>query len=257
MAQRGRPRKDKGEAMAETPTTKHQMIKAFGEQYLIIPWDGGYLLYDYKRECKRANAMYIGKFYLSNDGNKYVFRDERYESKEALIEAMDKYNATLPFAADVYDPSHRKNYMIECAAYDYLTSIGFKRDDRRVWHGDVYTLSDVYGNYLCEIQVKTSMDSSVGKVVRRIVTSEKKEMWQEAHFEDLETAVAAINSIVVGYLSLVQAQLMNALRAMTTSRSAVMLEATLDVNTLSTFIEDARQKTIEFLEAELKRLKSE
>ncbi len=254
MAQRGRPRKDEGEAFAAT--IKHPMIKAFGEQYLIIPWDGGYLLYDYKRECKRANAMYIGKFYLSNEGNKYVFRDERYESKEALIEAMDKYNATLPFAADVYDPSHRKNYNIECAAYDYLTSLGFKHD-RCAFRGEKYTLSDVYGNYLCEIQVKTNFDSSVGKVVRRIVTSEKKEMWQEAHFEDLETAVAAINSIVVGYLSVVQAQLMNALRAMTTSRSAVMLEATLDVNTLSTFIEDARQKTIDFLEAELKRLKSE
>jgi hypothetical protein len=254
MGKVGRPRKESKQVVINKPKRKHPLIEAFDEQYLIIPWDGGYLLYDYKRECKRANAMYIGKFYISSNGDKYVFRDDRYDSKEEMIDAMDKYNATLPFAADIYDPSKSKNYMIEIAAYDYLTAIGFKH--KQSVHYDGYTFSDVFGNHLCEIQLKTEFDTSKGKVVR-IITTDKQEMWQEAPFIDLETCIGAINSIVASYLGVVQAQLMNGLKKLTTSRAALMITKTLDVGTLSVYTEDAKKQTIEFLEAELKRLKGE
>lgn len=253
MAKVGRPRKEIRQVVINKPKREHPLIDAFDERYLIIPWDGGYCLYDKNRECKRANAMYIGKFYISTNGDKYVFQDDRYDSIDTLIEAMDKYNATLPFAADVYDPTHRKNYMIEIAAYDYLTAIGFKHI--RNLHCDMYALSDVYGNHLCDIQIRTKFDSSKGKVLRRILTTDKEEMWQEAPFVDLETAIGAINSIVAGYLSVVQAQLMNALKSLTTSRAALMVTKTLDIGTLSVYTEDANKQTIGFLEAELKRLK--
>ena len=74
---------------------------------------------------------------------------------------------------------------------------------------------------------------------------------------DLETCISAINSIVSSYLGVVQAQLMNGLKKLTTSRAALMITNTLDVGTLSIYTEDARKQTIEFLEAELKQLKGE
>lgn len=255
MNKKGRPRKEEGQVLINKPKRKHPLIDAFGERYLIIPWDGGYCLYDYQRECKRANAMFIGQFYISSNGDKYVFRSERYDSIDTLIEAMDKYNATLPFAADIYDPSYRKNYRIELACYDYLTALGFKKEN--AIRADRYSFSDVYGHHLCDIELRTEMDSSNGKVLRRISTTEKQEMWQEAPFIDLETAIGAINSIVAGYLAVVQSQLMNALKSLTTARAALMITNTFDVGTLSVYTEDARKQTIEYLETELKRLKGE
>ena len=256
MAQRGRPRKETKQIVINKPKRQHPLIEAFDDRYLIIPCDGGYCLYDYKRECKRSNAQYIGTFYISTNGDKYVFDTNYYTSIHELIEAMDKHNAKLPFSPEIYDPTNRKSYMIHLATYDYLTAIGFKKEEGHV-RFKRYNYSDVFGNHLCTIDVISEFDTSKGMIKRRIMTSEKQEMWQEAPFIDLETAIGAINSIVAGYLAVVQGQLMNSLKALTESRTALFFTQTFDVNTLSLHTEDARQQTIEYLENELKRLKGE
>lgn len=50
---------------------------------------------------------------------------------------------------------------------------------------------------------------------------------------------------------------MNVLNALTESRASQVLDVTFDVKKLSAYKEDAKQKTIEQLENELKRLKGE
>ena len=258
----GRPRKVKPKESYETSKinkTQKARLEAFGERYDYFAWDGGYILYDKETPGNRANYKFCGRFYLSSRTNAcYVFNDSYYETPEELLNAMDKYYSSLPFDAEIYNPINRKNYMIECAAHDYLTSLGFKYDkgySRGNFHEDKYNLSDVFGHYLCCIEVRTKFDTSEGRVLRRIVMTEKQESWQEAYFTDLDSAIGAINSIVASYLTIVQGQLMNSLKSLTTSRAAIVLNQTFNVGTLSTITEDAKKQTIENLEAELKRLK--
>lgn len=251
MAQPVRYRKSKGEETKKSP-----LLDAFGEQYLLISWDGGYCLYDYKRECKRAKAQYLGQFYISNGRDKYVFHNERYENVQELVEAMDKYNATLPFSPEIYNPTNRKQYNVQCAITDYLTGIGFKYNNESK-NSRFYSYSDVFGNYICEIELATVFDTSKGFIRRKIVTTDRKKMWQEAPFRDLESAIGAVNSVIASYLGIVQSQLMNTLKALTTSRAAIMITNTYNVGDLAIYTEDATKQTIEYLETELKRLKRE
>ena len=48
---------------------------------------------------------------------------------------------------------------------------------------------------------------------------------------------------------------MNTLNKLTESRSAKILDKKFDIQTMTIYTEDATQKTIDFLESELKRLK--
>lgn len=247
MAQRGRPSK------SDKKTSN--LINAFDDNFWVLPHDGGYCLYDRTRYCKRANAQYLGKFYLSSIGDKYVFRDEYYDDIKSLTEAMDKYNATLPFSPEIYDPTYRKSFQIEMALHDYLTEIGFKPVPWKLnstrQHDSEYEIADAYGHKLITIIVEVEFNSSKG-MIRRLINTDS---WQESPFIDLDSAIAACNSILAGYFSVVQAQLMNALNKLTTARAALVLDKHFDWKTLSSYSEDATQKTIDYMEAELKRLK--
>ena len=104
------------------------LLDALGERYVVLEHDGGYCLYDKQRPAKRSNAKYIGKFYISSDKKQYAFNDKYYKDVESLVKAMDDYNATLPFDADIYCPIFKNSYRIEIALHDYLESLGFTTD---------------------------------------------------------------------------------------------------------------------------------
>lgn len=249
MAQRGRPSK------SDKKTSN--LINAFDDNFWVLPHDGGYCLYDRTRYCKRANAQYLGKFYLSSRGDKYVFMDEYYDDIKSLIDAMDKYNEALPFSPEIYDPTYRKNYQIFMACYDYLTRLGFKKVNKVGVYRDVFILNDAYEQNICELEIETVKDTTKG-VIRRWIY---QNLWDgrviEVPFISLETAIGAINSQVANYTTMLQAQLLNLFDDMTNERATIMLDNTFNINKGSQEYKDARQQTIEYLEAELKRLKGE
>ena len=70
-------------------------------------------------------------------------------------------------------------------------------------------------------------------------------------FADLDSAVASVNTILATYVASVDAAAMNVLNKIINSRSAILLDTTFNVRTLSTFTEDGRQRMIEALEKEL------
>ena len=241
--------------IGKTAKVQQERLAAFGERYDCLSWDGGYLLYDKTIPGKRANHKFCGRFYLSTQGScQYVFNDSYYDSPEDLLKAMDAYYSSLPFDAEIYNPINRKNYVIECAAHDYLISIGFICDKKGV-RCDKYNYSDVYGQHICFLEVYTEFNTSKGKIKRKILSTDKIESWQEVEFTDLESAIGAINSLIASYLGIVQAQLMNSLRKLTSSRAAKVYTRTFDASTLTTYTEEAKAKTIEFLESELRQLK--
>ena len=235
----------------------HPLVKALDEEtYWVYPCDGGYCLYDRRRKTERANALFLGRFYISTNGNRYVFNNNYYDSSDEMVEAMDKYNETLPFSTDIYDPTMRKNYQIELAIHDYLIDIGFKKvpfNKRRTQYDQEYEISDSYGHHLITLSLHTEFDSSKGSLRRLINT----DTFQEAPFNDLDSAVAAANSILAGYFTVVQAQMTNALNKLTSARAALVLDRHFDWKSLSLYSEEATQKVIESLELELKRLKGE
>ena len=240
MAKRGRP-------------TNKDMVSAFGERYQAFEHNGGYLLYDKERKSDYSKYLYLGKFYITTDGESYVFNEDRYKTTDELINAIEEYNKTLPFSSEVYNPIFRKHIRIEYAVQEYLYSLGFKME----WgkcdpaYGSVYSVKDMYGSPILEIMVHVDEDTTEGTIVRNISQSK----WTESAFTDLDSAIGSVNSILSAYVAVVNSQTSDILSKMTTARASNVYDKTFDIKSLSTYATDAKAKTIEYLENELKRLK--
>lgn len=228
-----------------------EMLSALGERYKTFEHDGGYLLYDKERNGKRSVNLYLGKFYVPSDGGYYVFMDGHYDTVESLVDAMEKYNSTLPFDAELYNPMLTKNCMVECCIHDYLVSLGFERDrSLESFNDGKYILKDMYGEDIMSVRVDVDDDGS-GHVFRSHGSS-----FTETPFSDLYGAVSAVNTIVSTYVLSVNSRAMIALSNMTKSRSSVMLDKEIDMKRFEVIVTDAREKMIKELEDELERLKS-
>lgn len=226
-----------------------KLLKTFDKRYQIIEHDGGYILYDKEGKSNRANALYLGKFYLSTDGEKFSFNGTYYDTVDGLINAMEEHNKTLPFDAEIYNPMYRKHCMIEMALHDYLKSLGLMWD----FNKQNYYIIDIYGQPICSVFYDVTEDTTEGRVVRYI----RDGQWTEIPFTDLDSAVGAVNEILALYCISINAITMNVLNGLTNARSSLILDKTFSVKTLSVYTEDAKQRTIEYLENELKRLKGE
>ena len=75
--------------MARPEKKRKQMLEAFGTRYQLIEHDGGWLLYDKKGHSTRANALYLGIFYISTDNTRYSFRGDYYNTVDELIKAAE------------------------------------------------------------------------------------------------------------------------------------------------------------------------
>ena len=233
---------------------KNELLNRLGERYYLIEHNGGYLLYD-KEVCgRRANYQYKGKFYLSNSGKNYVFEEEHYATPEELVQAMEKWEEALPFDAEIYNPEYKKSYMIECALYDYLTSLGFTNDNTYNY-GDHYVLRDVFDREICNITVEVEDGKSCGRLVRMCSSSGSTYKTQEAKFTDLDSAIGACNTLLATYFMLLNASSILMLSRLTKARASEFYDKTTDLKSFSIYTEDGRLKAIEQLEAELKRLK--
>lgn len=233
------------------------LLDALGERYAVFEHDGGYCLYDKQRQAKRSNAKYIGKFYVSSDKKLYAFNDKYYKDVESLEKAMDDYNATLPFDADVYCPMFKNSFRIEIALYDYLESLGFTTERGiALRSGTRYIKNDCFGQCICNLNVWVKDETTEGVITRNILTpDENKVFTTDSPFNDLDSAIASINTILATYVASINAAAMNILNKITHSRSALLLDTTFDVRKMSKFVEDGRKKMVEVLEKELEQLK--
>lgn len=233
------------------------LLDALGERYEVLEHDGGYCLYDKQRPAKRSNAKYIGKFYISSDKKQYAFNDKYYKDVESMVKAMDDYNATLPFDADIYCPIFKNSYRIEIALHDYLEFLGFTTE-RGVGgrYGTRYIKNDCFGQCICDLTVWVKDGTTEGVITRNILTPDKsKEFTTDSPFDGLDSAIASVNTILATYVASINAAAMNILNKITHSRSALLLDTTFDVRNFSKFVEDGRVKMIKVLEKELEQLK--
>ena len=233
------------------------LLDALGERYEVLEHDGGYCLYDKERPAKRTKYKYIGKFYISSDKKQYAFNDKYYKDVESLVKAMDDYNATLPFDADVYCPMFKNSFRIEIALYDYLESLGFTKERGiALISGTRYIKNDCFGQCICDLSVWVKDETTEGVITRNILTpDENKVFTTDSPFNDLDSAIASINTILATYVASINAAAMNILNKITHSRSALLLDTIFDVRKMSKFVEDGRKKMVEVLEKELEQLK--
>ena len=233
------------------------LLDALGERYEVLEHDGGYCLYDKERPAKRTKYKYIGKFYISSDKKQYAFNDKYYKDVESLAKAMDDYNATLPFDADVYCPMFKNSFRIEIALYDYLESLGFTTERGiALRSGTRYIKNDCFGQCICDLNVWVKDETTEGVITRNILTpDENKVFTTDSPFNDLDSAIASINTILATYVASINAAAMNILNKIAYSRSALLLDTTFDVRKMSKFVEDGRKKMVEVLEKELEQLK--
>lgn len=235
------------------------LLDALGERYEVLEHDGGFCLYDKERPGKRTNCKYIGKFYISSDKKQYAFNDKYYKDVESMVKAMDDYNATLPFDADIYCPIFKNSFRIEIALHDYLESLGFTMD-RGIGgnYGTRYIKNDCFGQCICDLTVWVKNETTEGVITRNILTPDKsKEFRTDSPFADLDSAIASVNTILATYVASINAAVMNILNKITRSRSALLLDATFDVRKMTKFAEDGREKMIKVLEKELAEMKGE
>ena len=233
------------------------LLDALGERYEVLELDGGYCLYDKERPAKRTKYKYIGKFYISSDKRQYAFNDKYYKDVESLVKAMDDYNATLPFDADIYCPIFKNSYRIEIALHDYLESLGFAMDRGMSGrYSTRYIKNDCFGQCFCDLNVWVKDETTEGVITRNILTpDENKVFTTDSPFNDLDSAIASVNTILATYVASINAAAMNILNKITHSRSALLLDTTFDVRNMTKFTEDGRKKMIEVLEKELEQLK--
>lgn len=233
------------------------LLDTLGEKYEVLEHDGGYCLYDKERPAKRTYCKYIGKFYISSDKKQYAFNDKYYKDVESMVKAMDDFNATLPFDADIYCPIFKNSYRIEIALHDYLESLGFTMDRGIAPRsGTRYIKNDCFGQCICDLNVWIKDETTEGVITRNILTPDKsKEFTTDSPFDGLDSAIASVNTILATYVASIDSAAMNILNKITNSRSALLLDTTFDVRNLSKFVEDGRVKMIEVLEKELAELK--
>ena len=229
-----------------------KLLKLFSNNYTTIENDGGFCLYD--RYCKRGNAKFLGKFYISTDGKKFVFNEEEYDTVESLVKAMDDYYSTMPFDSEIYNPLYRKNFRVEMALHDYLLSLGFKMSwDSRL---SCYYLEDVYSQKICEVSFDVKDDTTVGVVTKYILADDNsKNRSIKVPFDSLDSAIGAVNSILGTYCLALNAQMIKLLDSLTSSRATTMLDVTFNLTELKQTVDDAKANMIKHLEEELEKLK--
>ncbi len=234
---------------------KDAMIEALKPRYYVLPWEGGYNLYDTTKPAKFTNAGdFVAQIYLSNDYTKYVFNKRRYDSVEELSKAIDEYIVTLPFYWGNYDPSYRESHFMEICIREYMERLGY---ERRLWDYNTpyknghYVIKGIYGEVVSEWGIEVDFDKSTGRIYKFLGQFK----WIENKFDGLEDAIGAINAIIAPECYRKGGVMLTVLEKMTFNRvGSVSLGS---VSGLSVSMEDQKQRIIEKLEEELKRLKGE
>lgn len=230
---------------------KKKLITALGDKYSAIECGNWYCLYDKTQAGRQTVHPFIGKFSLTKDNKRYVFNENTYDSVDALVVAMEEYNKTLPFSIENYNPLYRKHVFIELCLNEYLIGLGFESKFRS--YEALYVLNDAYGETVCRLVVNTKDDTTEGSITRSISESR----WQEVPFTDLESAIAACNTLISVHCALVDAKMVSVLHGLTNARANVLMNKVFDVKSLSIIASDAKAQAIAYLEEELKRLKGE
>ena len=216
--------------------------------------DGIYSLFE-NTPSLHQNVTYLGEFTIHSNKKDFVYNGERYVSLWSMADAMKEDLEKLPHDPAVYDPNLRLSWRITLAISDYLQSIGLQPIENT---NDEYAFLDPSGCIIFTVSFEVKEDDSGKGVVRRF--SSNNATYGRAEFEDLDSAIAACNSLIASFTAGIVALGNETLSKMTEARANKFFEYTIKENNLSNIsilVTDLKKKTIEMLERELKLLKGD
>lgn len=236
-------------------TQKQAMIEALQPRYHVIEWDGGYNLYDTTKPARQTNCGdFVAQIYLNNDYSKYVYNKKRYDSVEELSKAIDDYIVTLPFYWGNYDPSYRECHFMERCIREYMERLGYELilwDYKSPYKNGHYVIKGVWGEVVSDWAIEVDFDKTTGSIYKFLGDFQ----WVENKFDGLDNAIGAINSMLIPECLRMGGAMTSVLQKMTSDRAgSISLRS---VQGFNVHVEDQKQKLIEKLEEELKRLKGE
>ena len=236
---------------------KKKLLQNLKDRYTVLEWDGGYSLYDARKE-DRGTTNGIGPFVafitIGSTATTYQYNGHIYHTVEKLEKAIDSYITTLPFGYWNYDPTYRESYFIQRCVDEYMKKLGFSQVTE--WgripnDGTLYELKGFYGEVVSELWFNIKWDSSKGTVVKSLGGWK----WVESEFDGLEEAIASINSILLPECLTKGAVMSHTLENMTDARTDTSLTGI--TSQLEVYKANMKQATIDRLEKELTRLKAE
>ena len=137
---------------------------------------------------------------------------------------------------------------------EYMERLGYEAGD---WeyktpykHGH-YVIKGIFGEVVSEWGIEVDFDKTTGRIYRFLGDFK----WVESKFDGLEDAIGAINAMLIPECLRTGGAMTTVLEKMTNSRSGSVSLGS--VNGFNVLVEDQKQKLIEKLEEELKRLKGE
>lgn len=233
--------------------SRKAMMEALNDRFYLLEMTDGINMYDKtKHGTQSYNGAWVANISILNGC--YVYRDKEYKTVEQLVEAVEAYNATLPFNPEYYNPTYRKNVFISLCCTDYMKELGLKRTWAGSGDSDVYVYADPQdpNKNMFSIEVRTDDMKETGKVMKWHSDSS----WSEIEFDGLDAAIAAINSML-SIDALIQASsAVKILGAMTSARyDGEMVHKQFNTKTLQIYTTNERDHLIELLEKELENLK--
>ena len=228
---------------------KKNLLSAFGDRYRVNEYNGSYILYDKEGHARRETMLFVGQFYLTDKKDGYIFNDKVYDTTEELIDAMKAWGETLPFDVELYNPSYKPSYRIECAIQDYFKSMGFETEYN--WRNTTFILRDAYGKDICSFVFNIDEDTAKGDIVLYITDGS----WVQSEFTDLESAVGAVNTMIAPYCVLLQSKFTQVFSKLTKARINSLSTVQFDWSKLQSSKTNSIDSTIEMLENEIKLLK--
>lgn len=231
---------------------KKKLLENLYDRYKVLKLDSKYSLYDKTRKAKYGvNYPFVAQIELNN-GN-YIYNDTWYKTVEELSNAIDDYIEKLPYNHEFDDPMYNSRAVIEMRCDEYLINLGLTRSSGTYSHSVYEYRNPLTQIVMISISVEVDYDKKEGKVVRVLPGNQ----WMEVAFDDADSAISAINSMISSEIFISTSGLIGVLDKMNDQRTKNDITMNhVDMSSFKLKTQEMKDQLIKMLEKELETLKS-
>ena len=230
---------------------KKKLLEELSDRYKVLKLDSKYSLYDKTRKSKYGvDYPFVAQIELN--GN-YIYNDTCYKSVEELSVAIDDHIEKLPYNHEFDDPMYNSRAVIEMRCDEYLTNLGLTRSSDTYSHSVYEYRNPLTQVVMVSIFVEVGYDKKEGKIVRLLPDHQ----WMEVEFNDADSAISAINSMLTSEILISTSGLIGVLNKMNDQRTKNDITMNqLDMSSFKLKTQEMKDQLIKMLEKELETLKS-
>lgn len=230
---------------------KKKLLEELSDRYKVLKLDTKYSLYDKTREAKYGvNYPFVAQIELNNG---YIYNETCYNNVEELSSAIDDHIEKLPYNHEFDDPMYNSRAVIEMRCDEYLTNLGLTRASGTYSHSVYEYRNPLTQVVMVSISVEVDYDKKEGKVVRVLPGNQ----WMEVGFDDADSAISAINSMISSEIFISTSGLIGVLDKMNDQRTKNDITMNhVDMSSFKLKTQKMKDQLIKMLEKELETLKS-